>query len=257
MSQDGATVHDRFRDTDPAETQEWVDALNSVFKSGGVNRCKTLLYQVFARARSLGIGPSALLNSPYRNTISIEVEPPYPGDLELEERITAFLRWNALAMVVRANKESTELGGHLASYASAADLFEVGFNHFFRANGDVDTAQADLVFLQPHCGPGVYARAFLEGRLSEENLAYFRRETTGKGLCSYAHPWRCRNFGNLRPARWESESSRRFIRRVLCATWSIADWLRLPGGGCGLSSAMARCTSRNRSRRWLWPRGRT
>jgi len=129
-----------------------------------------------------------VLNTPYKNSVALAEQSQFPGNLELESRLSAIVRWNALAMVVRANRAHPELGGHIASYASAADLFEVGFNHFFRAD--------DLVYFQPHSAPGVYARAFLEGRLSEENLANYRQETGGKGLSSYCHPY-------LMPAFWQ------------------------------------------------------
>jgi pyruvate dehydrogenase E1 component len=136
-------------------------------------------------------------NTPYVNTIAAESQPVFPGDLALEERLASLMRWNALAMVVRANKAHGELGGHIASYASAADLFEVGFNHFFQAR----TGQhgGDLVFFQPHSAPGVYARAFLEGRLSEADLAHYRQEIVApangaRGLSSYPHPWLMPDF---------------------------------------------------------------
>ena len=132
-----------------------------------------------------------VLNTPYRNSVALAEQPQFPGNLELEQRLSAIVRWNALAMVVHANRAHPELGGHIASYASAADLFEVGFNHFFRAGQD-----GDLVYFQPHSAPGVYARAFLEGRLSEDNLMHFRRETGGKGLSSYCHPY-------LMPSFWQ------------------------------------------------------
>ncbi|MGZ5277828.1 MAG: pyruvate dehydrogenase (acetyl-transferring), homodimeric type, partial [Caldimonas sp.] len=132
--------------------------------------------------------------TPYVNTIPLEAQTPFPGDLAIEQRLAALMRWNALAMVMRANRVETggsaELGGHIASYASAADLFEVGFNHFFRARDDAAGGTlGDLVFFQPHSAPGVYARAFLEGRLSEEQLLNFRQEVDRKGLPSYPHPW--------------------------------------------------------------------
>ena len=132
-------------------------------------------------------------DSPYRNTIPPETQAPFPGDLELEERITAIMRWNALAMVMRANMAAGELGGHIATYASGAEIFEVGFNHFFRAGG----RGGDIVYFQPHSAPGVYARAFLEGRLSEDHLSRYRRETGGGGLSSYPHPW-------LMPGFWQT-----------------------------------------------------
>ena len=183
-------------DADPQETREWLDAFDDVVKAHGPAACRELIKRLLEHAQLRGISIKPSLNTPYCNTIARSDEPPYPGDLEIEKRITALVRWNALAMVVRANKESSELGGHLASYASAADLFEVGFNHFFRGDREVSDSerQADLVFFQPHSAPGVYARAFLEGRLSEEHLASFRREVGGRGLSSYPHPWLMPDF---------------------------------------------------------------
>src|SRR5688572_11648634 len=139
----------------------------------GPARAAYMLKQLEARARELGVAASAPPYSAYQNTIPLEQQGCYPGDLILEERITALIRWNALAMVVRANQAYGELGGHIASFASAAEVFETGFNHFFHANGAKHGG--DLVFFQPHSAPGIYARAFLEGRLSEEQLANFRQ----------------------------------------------------------------------------------
>jgi pyruvate dehydrogenase E1 component len=185
----------RISDADPEETREWLDALEAVVKRHGKARGVFLLSQLEEQARQLDILTHALPYSSYRNTIALEQQAVHPGDVALEERITAILRWNALAMVVRANEAYGELGGHVASYASAAEIFEVGFNHFFRADSD-DRRNGDLVFFQPHSAPGVYARAFLEGRLSEDQLAHFRQEVGGRGLCSYPHPW-------LMPAFWQ------------------------------------------------------
>jgi pyruvate dehydrogenase E1 component len=182
-------------DVDPEETREWLDALAAVVRRHGKARGVYLLSQLEEEARDLDILTHALPFSSYRNTIPLEQQAVHPGDVELEERITAILRWNALAMVVRANAAYGELGGHVASYASAAEIFEVGFNHFFRADSS-GRHDGDLVFFQPHSAPGVYARAFLEGRLSEEQLAHYRREVGGRGLCSYPHPW-------LMPGFWQ------------------------------------------------------
>jgi pyruvate dehydrogenase E1 component len=185
-------------DADPQETREWLDALDALIASEGAERATFVLKKLMQHARTRRVPLPQVLATPYCNTIGLADQPPYQGNLEIEARISALVRWNALAMVVRANRESAELGGHIASYASAADLFEVGFNHFFRAS--VQTAQGpargDLVYFQPHSAPGVYARAFLEGRLTEEQLANYRRETTGNGLSSYPHPW-------LMPAFWQ------------------------------------------------------
>lgn len=182
-------------DLDPEETSEWIEALQAIVEHQGIERARIVLSNVTDEARRLGVTTSGLPFSAYRNTISVDRQPSYPGDLELEQRITSIIRWNALAMVVRANRAYGELGGHIASYASAADIFEVGFNHFFRARSD-DFA-GDLVYFQPHSAPGIYARAFLEGRLSEAQIANYRQEVPGNGLCSYPHPWLMKEFWQI------------------------------------------------------------
>ena len=179
-------------DVDPQETQEWLDALRAAVAANGAGRGLYLLDQLQDQAVQLGIVPHAQAFSAYRNTIALERQGGYPGDLAIEERLTAIVRWNALAMVVRANQAYGELGGHIASYASAAEIFELGFNHFFR--GSADGQRSDLVFFQPHSAPGVYSRAYLEGRLSEQQLANYRQEVGGQGLCSYPHPWLMPDF---------------------------------------------------------------
>ncbi|MEP7206953.1 MAG: alpha-ketoglutarate dehydrogenase [Casimicrobiaceae bacterium] len=179
-------------DADPDETREWLDALAAAVTAGGKERGLFLLQRLEEAAQHLGILSHVPPYSAYQNTVPLEEQGPYPGDLGLEERITSIMRWNALAMVVRANKAYGELGGHIASYASAAEIFEIGFNHFFRGPEAPDGA--DLVFFQPHSAPGVYARAFLEGRLDEERLANYRQEVGGKGLSSYPHPWLMPDF---------------------------------------------------------------
>ena len=186
----------RNEDSDPAETQEWLDALDAIFETSGSGRCVELLRNLNEHARLRRINLHELLNTPYWNTIPPSAEPAYPGDIAIERRITAIVRWNALAMVVRANSHEAELGGHLSSYASAADLFEVGFNHFFRGEGTVDGGESasDLIFFQPHSAPGIYARGFVEGRLTEQQLSNFRREVAGNGLSSYPHPWLMPDF---------------------------------------------------------------
>jgi pyruvate dehydrogenase E1 component len=189
-----ATMRAAERDVDPGETQEWLEALAGTVRAAGDDRARFLLQRLREQAQALGLLDGRPPYVAYQNTIALERQGVYPGDLEIEERLTAIVRWNALAMVVRANKAYGELGGHVASYASAAEIFEVGFNHFFRA-ADA-TSQGDLVFFQPHSAPGVYARAFLEGRLGEEQLANFRRELSGNGLSSYPHPW-------LMPEFWQ------------------------------------------------------
>lgn len=173
------------------ETAEWLASLEAVRAFSGDGRAREILEALERRARELGVFPETLPYLPYRNSISLAKQPPFPGDLDLEERITSIIRWNALAMVVRANKAYGELGGHVASYASAAELFEVGFNHFFKG---ADGGGGDLVYFQPHSAPGVYARAFLEGRLTEDHLKNYRQEIGGNGLCSYPHPWLMPDF---------------------------------------------------------------
>ena len=184
-------------DTDPAETAEWLDGLQSVLKTQGAERTRYLLDQLNAWSQQTQLGWRPNTITPYLNTIAASSQAPYPGDLATEETLGSYMRWNALAMVVRANQAHGELGGHIASYASAADLFEVGFNHFFQAR--TTTHGGDLVFFQPHSAPGVYARAFLEGRLSAEQLAHYRQELTAQakgiqGLPSYPHPYLMPDF---------------------------------------------------------------
>ncbi len=176
-------------DADPAETREWLDAFDSLVNAAGTERAYYLLRRLYEHARKRHVLLPPVMNTPYRNTVSLAEQPPFPGHLEVEQRLSAIVRWNALAMVVRANRAYPELGGHIASYASSADLFEVGFNHFFKAG-----PTGDLVYFQPHSSPGVYARAFLEGRLDEQQLAHYRRETGGQGLSSYPHPWLMPDF---------------------------------------------------------------
>ncbi len=178
-------------DPDPQETREWLESLHSLIEAEGEERAEFLLQQLVDSARRACRRLKLNATTAYVNTIPLSEQPPYPGDLALEERLTALVRWNALAMVVRANRAHAELGGHIATYASAADLFEVGFNHFFRGGAD-----GDLVYFQPHSSPGVYARAFLEGRITEAQLANYRQESAGRGvgLSSYPHPWLMPDF---------------------------------------------------------------
>jgi pyruvate dehydrogenase E1 component len=184
------------QDTDPVETREWLEAFDAVVESEGRERATFILRKLLDQARSRRVPLPPVLHTPYCNTIPLADQPQYPGNLDIENRVLAIVRWNALAMVVRANREHAELGGHIATYASIADLFEVGFNHFFRApHGDRAGARGgDLVYFQPHASPGVYARAFLDGRLTEAHLANYRRETAGNGLSSYCHPYLMPDF---------------------------------------------------------------
>ena len=177
------------KDPDPQETGEWLDAFDALVATEGRERATFLLRRLLEHARKRRVQLPPVMNTPYQNSISLAEQPQFPGNLEIELRLSAIVRWNALAMVVRANRAFPELGGHIASYASSADLFEVGFNHFFRAG-----RTGDLVYFQPHSATGVYARAFLEGRLDDEQLAHYRRETGGRGLSSYPHPWLMPDF---------------------------------------------------------------
>ncbi len=179
-------------DIDPQETQEWLEALEAVLEHEGAERAHFLIERMIDKARRSGVNLPFSANTAYVNTIPLTQQPPYPGDQAMEARIRAYIRWNAMAMVVQANRKASELGGHIASFASAATLFDVGFNHFFRARNEQQ--EGDLVFFQGHSAPGIYARAFLEGRLSEEELNHFRQEVDGGGLSSYPHPWLMPNF---------------------------------------------------------------
>jgi len=181
-----------LHDIDPLETQEWLDALNAVIENEGVERAHFLLEKLIDDARRSGANLPFSNETAYLNTIPTHLEQRSPGDRELENRIRSFIRWNAMAMVVRANKESSELGGHIASFASAATLYDVGFNHFFHA--PTPEHGGDLIFMQGHSAPGIYARAYLEGRLDETHLDKFRQEVDGGGLSSYPHPWLMPDF---------------------------------------------------------------
>src|SRR5215212_10949217 len=177
-------LNERVVDLDPTETAEWVEALDQVIDEAGPDRAAYLLQRLTDRANTSGADIPVQLNTPYMNTIRPENEVPYPGDRAMERRIKSLIRWNAMAMVVRQNKYDAGIGGHISTYASLATLLEVGFNHFFRAKyGD---QPGDLIYFQGHASPGVYARAFLEGRLNEEHLKNFRHELRDTpGLSSY------------------------------------------------------------------------
>ncbi|MGD9342358.1 MAG: pyruvate dehydrogenase (acetyl-transferring), homodimeric type, partial [Chromatiales bacterium] len=177
----------RFDDIDPDETREWLESIDSVLRTHGPERAHFLLDRLIDHSRRSGAYLPFRPNTAYLNTISPVQQPSYPGDRALERRIEAYIRWNAMAMVVQANRRSAELGGHISTYASSATLYEVGFNHFWRAPGT--DHPGDMVFIQGHSAPGIYARAYLEGRLSEQQLNRFRQEVNGGGLSSYPHPW--------------------------------------------------------------------
>jgi pyruvate dehydrogenase E1 component len=181
-------------DIDPGETAEWLDSFDAVVETYGRARARFLLMKLLERARAAQVGFPATVSTPYVNTIPTDAEPWFPGDEHMERRIRAYIRWNAAVMVTRANMRSEGIGGHLSTYASSASLYEVGFNHFFR--GKAGGLAGDQVFFQGHASPGIYARAFVEGRLSEEDLDDFRFEASGRGLSSYPHP-------RLMPEFWE------------------------------------------------------
>lgn len=189
-------ANDQAVDIDPSETAEWLGSLDYVLKTKGADRVRFLMDQLRDRAAVEGVEVAHDLNTPYVNTIPAAKQPPYPGNRELERRIKSIIRWNAMAMVVRANKRFDGLGGHISTFASSATLYEVAFNHFFKGRGE-DGYSGDVIYFQGHASPGMYSRAFLEGRLSEENLDCFRRELQETpGLSSYPHPW-------LMPGFWE------------------------------------------------------
>jgi pyruvate dehydrogenase E1 component len=188
------THESKHQDSDPVETQEWIASIDSVLRVEGPERAHFLLERLIDHTRRSGLYLPFKPNTAYVNTISTGQEPDYPGDRALERRIEAYIRWNAMAMVVQANRRSSEYGGHLATYASSATLYEVGFNHYWRAPSE--RHPGDMIFIQGHSSPGIYARAYLEGRLSEDQLRNFRQEVGGKGLSSYPHPW-------LMPQFWQ------------------------------------------------------
>ena len=188
---------DQLHDQDPGETQEWMESLDAVAAQRGEGRARYLLQRLMERGHELGLGIPTVVRTPYVNTIPLvdeQAEHWFPGDLDMERRIRAFIRWNAAVMVVKANKASEGIGGHLATFASSASLYDVGFNHFWR--GKDDGGAGDAIYVQGHAAPGIYARAYLEGRLTEAQLDGFRREIGGEGLSSYPHP-------RLMPDFWE------------------------------------------------------
>ncbi|MFT2111609.1 pyruvate dehydrogenase (acetyl-transferring), homodimeric type [Marinomonas sp. 2405UD68-3] len=183
-----------LEDVDPTQTKEWLDALESVLREEGPERTKFILDRLMKEATKAGTPMPASITTSYRNTISPQNEKTLPGDLFMERKIRSIIRWNALAMVMKANRIDSTLGGHITSFSSAATLYDIGFNHFFR--GNTDKQDGDMVFFQGHISPGIYARSYIEGRLTDEQLDNFRREVDGKGLSSYPHPW-------LMPDYWQ------------------------------------------------------
>src|SRR5215218_6881382 len=179
-------------DHDPVETREWLDSLRAVVQYAGVDRARFLLSQLRDEARRAGAIPAFVATTPYRNTIPPGLEQKSPGNRDLEHKIRAAIRWNAVAIILRANKESSELGGHIASFQSSALLYDIGFGHFWHA--PTSDHGGDLVYVQGHVSPGIYARAFVEGRLTEQQLLGYRQESEGKGIPSYPHPWLMPDF---------------------------------------------------------------
>ena len=226
-------------DVDPLETSEWLDSLEAVLRTEGPDRARFLIETLIAHADKARVRMPTGINTPYLNTIAVEDQPPYPGDRDLERRIKSIIRWNALAMVVRANK-NTNVGGHISTFASAATLYEVGFNHFFR--GRTDHSDGDIIYFQGHASPGMYARAFLEGRLTEQNLKNFRQELQpGGGLSSYPHPWLMPNFWQyptvsmgLGPIMsiYQARFNRYLHDRNLTTTDDLKVWAFLGDGEC-------------------------
>ena len=181
------------QDVDPQETQEWLEAWDQVVEESGPERINFLLEQLEARAYANGVQPERRISTPYLNSIPVDDELPYPGDREMERKIKSIIRWNAMAMVVRANKYDDGIGGHISTYQSLATLVEVGYNHFFRAS--IGGQPGDFIYFQGHASPGMYSRAFVEGRLTEEHLKNFRHELRDHpGLSSYPHPWLMPDF---------------------------------------------------------------
>ena len=178
---------ERMQDLDPVETGEWVDSLRAVLHHQGSARATYLLEMLAEEARRAGIVQPSALNTPYVNTIPPEREERADWDRDIEHRIRSIIRWNAIAIILRANKESSELGGHIASFQSSALLYDTGYQHFWHAPSA--NHGGDLIFIQGHVAPGIYARSFVMGRLTEEQLLNFRQEVDGKSLSSYPHPW--------------------------------------------------------------------
>jgi pyruvate dehydrogenase E1 component len=228
-------------DTDPGETQEWLDSLDAVIDTHGKTRARFLLSKLMVRARESQVSFPATVSTPYVNTIPREAEPWFPGDEHIERRIRAYVRWNAAMMVVKANKHADGIGGHLSTFASSASLYEIGFNHFFR--GKDDGTNGDHIYFQGHAAPGVYARAFLERRLEADDLDHFRREIArpGRGLSSYPHPRLMPDFWEyptvsmgLGPisALYQARFNRYLLNRQLEDTSQSRVWAFLGDGEC-------------------------
>ena len=241
---------------DDIEVKEWIESFDTVLQDNNPPHVRHILEEIQARAQASGMSLPYEVNTPYINTIPVSEQAPFPGDQEMERRIKSLVRWNALAMVVRANRVEHNIGGHISTYGSAATLFEIGFNHFFR--GRTEQFEGDTVYFQGHASPGVYARAFLEGRLSVEQLENFRRELkTGGGLSSYPHPW-------LMPDFWEFPTVSMGLSPIM-AIYQARFNRYLENRGlkprrtpkCGRFWATARRTSPKRSAPSRWLRARS
>lgn len=226
-------------DIDTLETQEWLEALESVIRHGGADRASHLLIELAKTATQAGVRLPSAITTPYVNTIPVKEEKRIPGDRYLERKIGSLVRWNAIAMVVRANDNDDGLGGHISSFSSSATLYDVGFNHFFRGGEGEDLD--DLVFFQGHISPGIYSRSFLEGRITEDQLDNFRREVDGKGLSSYPHPWLMPDYWQfptvsmgLGPitAIYQAHVMRYMSSRELCPRGDRKVWAFLGDGEC-------------------------
>ena len=249
-------VH-QLPDTDPGETREWLDSLDAVIDVHGKTRARFLLSKLLERARAAQVSFPATVSTPYVNTIPRESEPWFPGDEYLERRIRAYIRWNAAAMVVNANKHADGIGGHLSTFASSASLYEIGFNHFFR--GKEDGQAGDQIYFQGHAAPGIYARAFLEGRLSTDDLDHFRREIGrgGHGLSSYPHPRLMPDFWEfptvsmgLGPisAIYQARYNRYLLNRKIDDTSNSRVWAFLGDGECDEPESLGALTLASRER---------
>ena len=241
-------------DNDTAETNEWLESLGAVLQTEGPARASYLLTQLKHKAVRGGVEIPFTANTPYINTIAPSAQPPYPGNRDVERRIKSLVRWNAMAMVVRANKGDGTLGGHIATFASSATLYEIGFNHFFHGPDHPDGS--DQVYLQGHASPGIYSRAFLEGRLSETQLDNFRRELAqGGGLSSYPHPWLMPSFWQfptvsmgLGPimAIYQARFNRYLLQRGLHDTAQQHVWCFMGDGECDEPESLGAITLASR-----------
>ncbi len=244
-------------DADPVETREWIESLQYIIRSRGIDRARYILEALENQARQEGIDLPFGLNTPYINTISTSQQPTYPGNREIERRLKSMIRWNAVAMVVRANKNHEGLGGHISTFASSATLYEVAFNHFFRGRGE-SGFDGDHVYFQGHASPGIYSRAFLEGRLDEQHLENFRRELQDHpGLSSYPHPWLMPNFWEyptvsmgLAPimAIYQARFNRYLQNRELKDTSKQRVWAFLGDGECDEPETLGAITLASREK---------